>query len=313
MTDSNKAVARSDQAKSLVVKMAEKFGVDAEKFMATLKSTAFKQRDGSAPTNEQMMALMVVADQYGLNPFTKEIYAFPDKSNGIVPVVGVDGWSRIINSHRQFDGIEFRYSENMVQMQGALSKAPEWIEAVLYRKDRTRPVVVREYLDECYKAPGKFAGPWQTHPKRFLRHKSLIQGARIGFGFVGIYDQDEAENIIGSTIDNATGVVVQNTSKAKSPEMTDDQFKTLVHRLIERGKMEGSWPSVHQYLEERFQNNPAMLQQAKQEVTDAELGMLESSDPVQKDEEPPVEDYPDAKSEADSSAEDQAQGDLNIG
>ncbi len=36
-----------------------------------------------------MAALMIVADQYGLNPFTREIFAFPDKQNGIVPVVGV--------------------------------------------------------------------------------------------------------------------------------------------------------------------------------------------------------------------------------
>jgi hypothetical protein len=30
-------------------------------------------------TDEQMMALLIVADQYGLNPFTKEIYGYPDK------------------------------------------------------------------------------------------------------------------------------------------------------------------------------------------------------------------------------------------
>ena len=48
----------NEKAKSLVIKMAERFGVDSEKFMTTLKSTAFKQRDGSEPTNEQMMALM---------------------------------------------------------------------------------------------------------------------------------------------------------------------------------------------------------------------------------------------------------------
>ena len=37
-------------------------------------------------TDAQMAALLVVANQYNLNPWTKEIYAFPDKSNGIVPV-----------------------------------------------------------------------------------------------------------------------------------------------------------------------------------------------------------------------------------
>ena len=83
----------------LLARMAGKFGVDQGKLLETLKNTAFRQKNGPGVTNEQMMALLVVADQYGLNPFTKEIYAFPDKQNGIVPVVGVDGWSRIINSH----------------------------------------------------------------------------------------------------------------------------------------------------------------------------------------------------------------------
>ena len=87
---------------SLIAKFAERFGVEPEKMMVTLKATAFK----GDVTNEQMMALLIVADQYSLNPWTKEIYAFPDKG-GIVPVVGVDGWSRIINQDPQFDGLEF--------------------------------------------------------------------------------------------------------------------------------------------------------------------------------------------------------------
>ncbi|EFJ1628534.1 phage tail protein [Escherichia coli] len=85
-----------------------------------------------------MMTLLIVAEQYGLNPFTREIYAFPDKQNGIIPVVGVDGWSRIINEHPQYDGVEFVYSDKMVRMQGAKVDCPEWIECVIYRKDRSR-------------------------------------------------------------------------------------------------------------------------------------------------------------------------------
>ncbi|MBJ6899981.1 recombinase RecT, partial [Vibrio cholerae] len=61
----------------LIQRFAERSGVDPNKLFDTLKATAFRHRDGSAPTNEQMMALLVVADQYGLNPFTKEIFAFP--------------------------------------------------------------------------------------------------------------------------------------------------------------------------------------------------------------------------------------------
>lgn len=183
---------------SVLARLGETYGVDADKLYTTLAATAFKQRDGQAPSPEQMMALSVVADQYKLNPFTREIYAFPDRQNGIVPVVGVDGWLRIINSHPQFDGMEFNYSETMITPQGANSECYEWIECIIHRKDRDRPIAVREFLDEVYRAPFKqgMAGPWQTHPKRFLRHKAIIQAARIAFGFSGIYDTDEAERIV---------------------------------------------------------------------------------------------------------------------
>ena len=193
MTETN--IATSSPRASLVQKFAARFGVEPTKMLDTLKATAFKVKDGVV-SNEQMMSLLVVADQYGLNPWTKEIYAFPDKKNGIVPVIGVDGWSRIINEHPQNNGIEFVQSENIVTPEGG-KPCPEWIECVIHRKDRANPTRVREYLDEVYQPPRNgYSGPWQTHTKRFLRHKALIQGARIGFGFVGVYDQDEAERII---------------------------------------------------------------------------------------------------------------------
>lgn len=157
-------------------KLADKFdmGSTGNELVGALKATAFKGQVSDA----QMMALLAVANQYGLNPWTKEIYAFPDKNNGIVPVVGVDGWSRIINSHAQFDGIEFE--------QGS-----DYCTCTIYRKDRRHPTIVTEFLDECKRG----TGPWQSHPRRMLRHKAMIQAARIAFGYVGIFDQDEAERI----------------------------------------------------------------------------------------------------------------------
>lgn len=162
---------------ALAVQMAQRFGVNESEVMTTLKATAFKGQ----VSDSQMTALMIVANQYGLNPWTKEIYAFPDKNNGIVPVVGVDGWSRIINENPQFDGMEFNEADNL-----------EWIECVIYRKDRSHPVKIKEYMAECKRD----AGPWKSHPRRMLRHKAMIQCARLAFGYVGIYDQDEAERII---------------------------------------------------------------------------------------------------------------------
>jgi phage recombination protein Bet len=191
--------AQKADKKKLVHRFAERYGIDPAKLLATLKATAFKQRTGEV-SDEQMMALLVVAEQYHLNPFTKEIYAYPDKNNGIVPVVGVDGWSRIINEHPNFDGMDFVRSETVVTPDMG-KPCPEWIECVMHRKDRSHPTVIREDLDEVYRPPfmkdnRPVNGPWQSHTKRMLRHKAIIQCARIAFGFVGIFDEDEAQRII---------------------------------------------------------------------------------------------------------------------
>ena len=158
-------------------KLAARFdlGHNGAELIETLKATAFKGQ----VTDAQMTALMVVANQYGLNPWTKEIYAFPDRQNGIVPVVGVDGWARIINDHPQFDGMDFEQDG-------------ESCTCSIYRKDRSRPTRVTEFLAECKRD----TAPWKSHPRRMMRHKAMIQAARLAFGYGGIYDQDEAERIV---------------------------------------------------------------------------------------------------------------------
>jgi phage recombination protein Bet len=178
---------------------------DGADLIGTLKATAFKGQVSDA----QMTALLVVANQYALNPWTREIYAFPDKNNGIVPVVGVDGWSRIINSHPQFDGIEFEQND-------------ESCTCIIYRKDRNRPIKVTEWMAEC-KRNGM--GPWQSHPRRMLRHKAMIQCARLAFGYGGIYDQDEAERIVEAAPVKHMGTV---EPAAPQPAYTPEQFAQLL-------------------------------------------------------------------------------------
>ena len=95
-------------------------------------------------------------------------------------MVGVDGWSRIINSYQQFDGMDFEQDADSCT-------------CIIYRKDRAHPIKVTEWMAEC-KRPN--VGPWMSHPYRMLRHKAMIQCARVAFGFGGIFDQDEAERII---------------------------------------------------------------------------------------------------------------------
>lgn len=157
----------------------------SEGLIDTLKRTAFK----GDVSDEQMVALLIVANQYKLNPWTMEIYAFPS-NGGITPVVGVDGWARIINSNPQFDGMSFEQDAEKCTCR-------------IHRKDRSLPVEVTEWMDECKRS----TKPWQSHPKRMLRHKAMIQAARLAFGFSGIFDEDEAERIRNAHDNVAEGQV----------------------------------------------------------------------------------------------------------
>lgn len=191
---------------SLTQKLAERLDMgDGANLVQTLKATAFKGNVSDA----QLTALMVVANQYGLNPWTKEIYAFPDRQNGIVPVVGVDGWARIINSHPQFDGMDF-------------DQDAESCTCTIYRKDRTHPIKVTEWMEECRRAN---VGPWQSHPRRMLRHKAMIQCARLAFGFGGIYEPDEAERIAEAQEPAAKTVPAAERVPNEKPPYSDADFQ----------------------------------------------------------------------------------------
>ena len=199
-------------------KLATSLGMDigGDELVQTLKATAFKGQVSDA----QMAALLIVANQYGLSPWTKEIYAFPDKNNGIVPVVGVDGWARIINEHTQFDGMDFEQDA-------------ESCTCIIYRKDRSRPVKVTEFMDECKRG----TGPWQSHPRRMLRHKAMIQCARLAFGYAGIYDQDEAERIVEKDITPTTAIGKQAASGNADSERRGE-LVTEARLIAEKGDVD---------------------------------------------------------------------------
>lgn len=177
------------QPKSVLFDMASRFGMEPQAFEATLRNTV-------VPTNcsrEQFAAFLLVAKEYNLNPLTKEIYAFAAQGGGIQPIVSIDGWANLINSHPAMDGLEF---DDHLDDKGNLVA----VTARIWRKDRTRPIVVTEYMAECVRS----SQPWKQWPRRMLRHKATIQCARYAFGFAGIVDPDEFDRMDASTMHDIT-------------------------------------------------------------------------------------------------------------
>lgn len=192
-------------AKKALAAFAERFGLDPEKMLGILKKTIIKKRNGE-PTNEEVAAFVAVANQYQLSPFTREIHAF--ESNGaIVPIVGIDGWVKIVNRSDGFDGCDF---EEIVE-----KGTPVKTTCRMYVQGRNHPITVTEWFDECKRN----TDPWNKMPKRMLRHKAYIQAARVAFGLSGIYDEDEAEDI-RQNARHVDAQVVDN-GKSKTEQLVD--------------------------------------------------------------------------------------------
>jgi len=187
---------------SALALMAGKLSVEPAKLLGTLKATVFK-----GATDEELLALVVVSNTYGLNPLLKEIYAFPAKGGGIAPIVSIDGWIRMTNDHAMFDGMELDVTFQDGRPDSATCK--------IHRKDRTRPTVITEYFSEC----ARNTEPWKQFPARMLRHKALIQCARIAFGFSGIQDEDEAKDAMRNVTPAAAAPVMQAGPALVSPTL----------------------------------------------------------------------------------------------
>jgi phage recombination protein Bet len=191
------------EAPSVFSTMAHHYGMDKRAFEATLRATVMPANT----SNEQAAAFLLVAREHGLNPFTREIFAFPAKGGGIQPVVSVDGWLKLINSHPQANGMEYR---DVVDDKGNLVS----ITCRIFRKDRQHAIEVTEYMAECRRD----TDTWKRWPARMLRHKATIQAARYAFGFAGIMEPDEAER--------ASEVTVTSWGEQNIPAATiEDQRK----------------------------------------------------------------------------------------
>ena len=145
-------------------------------------------------TESDLERLLLTCERLKLDPLGREVYCteaqdaaaeVSAQGRPAIVVVALDGWCRIINSHPQFDGMSF---EESAEREDGL---PIWIECSMHRKDRRVATTVREYM--CENRADQSA--WLTHPRRMLRHKALVQCARLCFGLSGIYDPDEAQRI----------------------------------------------------------------------------------------------------------------------
>lgn len=163
--------------RSLLALMAEKFNLSPDEFKRTVKKTC----NLATASDEEFTMFIGVAHKYDLDPFVGDIHAFIKKGGGVQVIMGYGGWTKKMNEHPAFDGIEYRDDMHG----GSLTS----VTCIIHRKDRTHPTSVTEYMKECKRG----TDPWNNWPNRMLRIKATNQAIRLAFSLSGIMDPDEFE------------------------------------------------------------------------------------------------------------------------
>jgi hypothetical protein len=195
-------------------------GLTHESFVRSLTARAFGRL--IVWSQADLERLLVTAERLRLDPLGGEIYALPRTSFGftdtstngpsnspVILALSIDGWSKVINAHPQFDGMSFSESQ---AHQGGL---PLYLECTLYRKDRRVATSVREYMSEA----NTESGAWLTHPRRMLRHKAMVQCARLSFGLGCLYEPDEADRVRDAVSGGAMGRNIKSSSDPGSEKV----------------------------------------------------------------------------------------------
>lgn len=207
--------AAKAQTQGLIARLAGRFGVEPNRLLKCLTTQVFKLADGRQPSTEELMVLLLVCENFGLNPFNREIFAFRGKGGEIVPVVSLDGWAKIVRSQKDFNGVSFRFSETTVKVAGVNQELPEYVECSIRLKGVDDPVRIQEFMVECFndKSP-----VWRKWPRRMLRTRAFIQCARLAFSLTGLYDEGEefAEDFSGMVATGSVPPQVQQPAIAQT-------------------------------------------------------------------------------------------------
>ena len=177
---------------SVLMRLATQWGVNWRDLYNTLSKTCFKHPNGEAPTKEEMMSLLIISEQAGLNPMLGEIYAFPAKNGGIVPIVGINGWRQIATANPEYSGVRFEFSPNIVEVAGV--HCNEYVKCVVSRRRKDGSSFDTEgyaFFQEKFRQ----TEPWKNQPRQMLFNKAQIQALKNAFpSLSSLYDDEEGKD-----------------------------------------------------------------------------------------------------------------------
>ena len=201
----------------LIQRALERSGLSYETFVGCITQNAF--RSLNVWNESDLERYLLTCEGLGLSPISKSVYALQpdDKRSGVLLCIGLDGWVQLINQHPAYDGMHFTEASQLEE------GIPQWIECTIHRKDRSIPLSVREYFTEVKRD----SSAWTTHPRRMLRHKAMVQCARLSFSLPtlqSIVDHDDLlkmQNLKPPAKDQLSSQEVKHTVSACQETLTE--------------------------------------------------------------------------------------------
>lgn len=233
------AISAQSETTSLVVWFAEQIGCNPSKY----KSSLDKALGQLSP--ESLLAALALAKELGLNPIGGDIYVPFDGK----PSISFQGWTKLITARQDFDGMETSFSEKEVNIEGLPQQVPEYVEIKIWRKGVSHPTSIREYMVEAFQPKSQ---PWRKYPRRMLRHKGVIQCARLTFGLRAVGEEEFDDDGVISVIETPAATASQSKPQSQPQSVqssapaakwrqykTSDSLKSAVQKFVTAMQVNG--------------------------------------------------------------------------
>jgi phage recombination protein Bet len=138
-------------------------------------------------SDSEFKLLVHMANEYGLNPLKREIWAVKYSYNPAQIFVSRDGFLSIAHKSGQFNGMETTFDE--VKLDD--NKKDLTATCVVYRKDMDHPIKVTVYQSEY----DSKMSVWKTKPRTMLQKVAESQALRRAFNVDGVYSPEEFDQV----------------------------------------------------------------------------------------------------------------------
>lgn len=182
-------------------------------------------KKGNYPTKDEMIEYAVLCQQTGLNPLIRSEIAPLCKGGRVSLIVQRDGWIKIARSHKNFNGLDFVFSEETVTANG--KTVPAYIDCLVYEKGIDHPMRWRTTYAESVMD----TEPWRKEPTNMLQIRALARGIRNAFG-VNCYTPEEVTVIDADIEEEKQPVsVVKKQQITQSPALPRSNTQAFLGRI----------------------------------------------------------------------------------